>query len=111
MTVLKESPDSSAVVSIEEIDFSKYRTKELANRVGDLLSLPKSVGRLALTIIISVMLGTVLIYLAMNIDEQGWPAILLSEAYGLPASILFGAATWIAFLRHCRPFFKTDQSF
>jgi len=101
MNALKQSPDSSTTISVEEIDFSKYRTKELATRIGDLVSLPKTIGKLAATIVICVAIVMVLIYAAMKLDAHGFFTILLAEIYGVPASTLFAIALWIVLLvRH-----------
>ena len=52
MNAVNKSPDNSDSISIEELDFSKYRTKELASRIGDLLSLPKTLLQLVATVIV-----------------------------------------------------------
>lgn len=101
MNAAKESPDNSTSISVEEIDFSKYRTKELAERIGDLLSLPKTLLRLVGTIIVCLAIALVLIYVAMSFDAQTYFATLMAEVYAVPAGILFGIALWIVMLvRH-----------
>ena len=95
-----ENSDNTSDISIEEIDFSKYRTKELATRIGDLVSLPKTVGKLVVTIVVCVAIGLVLIYAAMKLDGQGFVVTLISEIYAIPASILVGIALWLVLLIH-----------
>ena len=95
---MKNSSETSTSISVQEIDFSKYRTKELANRIGDLLSLPKSIGKLVVTIFLCVVIAMILINAAMKVDAQSYFATLLAEVYGLPASILFGFSVWAVLL-------------
>jgi len=95
---LKESVDGSSEISVQEIDFSKYHTKELASRIGDLLSLPKTMGRLALLIVVCVVVGMILIYAAMKIDAQAFFVTLLAEVYAFPACIVFAIAVWLVLL-------------
>lgn len=95
---MKQNLDNRTAISVEEIDFSKYRTKELATRIGDLVSLPKTMARLAATIFVCVVLAMILIYAAMKFDAQSYFATLMAEIYGVPASILFAISLWIVLL-------------
>lgn len=101
MNAVNKSPDNSDSISIEELDFSKYRTKELASRIGDLLSLPKTLLQLVATVIVCLAIALILIYVAMRFDAQSYFATLMAEAYAVPVGILFGIALWIVMLvRH-----------
>ncbi len=98
MTTLSESPDSTAEITVEEIDFSKYRTKELANEIADLVGLPKSLFKLVCVAVICLLLGTGAVYAAMRIDDQNSFAMMLSQAYAIPTSLLFAIALWIVLM-------------
>lgn len=85
-------------ISIDEIDFSKYRTKELATEVGDLVSLPKSLLKLVGYVVMCVLLGVIVVYVLMKIDAQNGLTIFASVVYGGIASTLFAFALWIVMM-------------
>jgi len=98
MNALNQTPDSAATISIDEIDFSKYRTKELVDRIGDLVGIQDNVGRLVIRVVQCVLIGMCIVYGLMRIDEQSTFSTLLTMGYGLPASILFAIALWLVLL-------------
>ena len=98
MNALTQTPDNPATISIDEIDFSKYRTKELVERIVDLVGIQENVGRLVIRVVQCVLIGAFIIYALMRIDEQSTFSTMLTMAYGAPASVLFAIALWIVLL-------------
>ena len=88
-------PDS---ISIDEIDFSKYRTKELASEIGDLLGLPKSLLQLVGYVLMCVLLGVIGVYILMKIDGQNGLTTFATGVYTVVASLLFAIALWIVMM-------------
>jgi hypothetical protein len=87
--------EKKTVENIEELDFSKYRTTKLADLLINLLSLPRSLLKLVGIVFVCVLIAISVIYLSLKIDNQSGLPLLLTEAYGIPASIVFGVSLWV----------------
>lgn len=94
---LNDTADNKDSISIDEIDFSKYQTKELAEKVGELISVPRTIFQLLYMVFGCFALAAALIVFWLKGLEYGVMAFVIGIGYAAFASIIFGVPYWLVF--------------